>query len=332
MKPHIAIFMRQGNHYRLTTGGIIMFFLVLLCLSACKDKVKIEHRIVAIANLGGAGDNGYNDVIMNGFENIYVNKDNATEMYIHIPKTKKEAQYIAEKWTRNKQDDIPTLVILGASDYSDIALDIISDKSIKTTTSSILLYEVDEMPASANSVNCYTFLISMYGPSYKAGKYVAEKGLKAPLIWLAYNDPQLRYAASGFRDGYFEATGNETEIAYLSNDWTGYSMPDSAYRAMPEMSKKYDFLYPVMGGSNMGIFRYLREYEEGPYVAGMDVDQSQYSSKVIGNMIKHIDVVIENYVRDWVEHRVINHHNVYDTESGYVEWMPVNSSDHPIIM
>lgn len=309
-----------------------MFFLVLFCMPSCHKEIEIKYRIVAIANLGGAGDNGYNDVIMNGFENIYINKDQTTEMYIHIPKTLNEMKYIVEKWTRYKRDDIPTLIILSSSDYHEVALEIISDKSITTKSSDILLFEVNEMPESQNNVNCYTFIISMYGPSYEAGKYVAEKGLKAPLVWLAHNDPQLHYALQGFQDGYFEKTGKETDVAFLSSDWTGYSMPDSAYRAMPEMSKKYDFLYPVMGGSNMGIFRYLREYEDGPYVAGMDVDQSQYSSKVIGNMLKHIDIVIKNYVNDWIENRVINHHNIYDTESGYTEWMPVNSSDHPIIM
>lgn len=309
-----------------------MFFLVLFCMPSCHKEIEIKYRIVAIANMGGAGDNGYNDVIMNGFENIYINKDETTEMYIHIPKTINEAKYLLEKWTRYKRDDIPTLIILSSSDYHDIALEIISDNSIKTTSSDILLFEVNEMPASKNNIDCYTFIISMYGSSYEAGKYVATKGLKAPLVWLAYDDPQLYYAQKGFQDGYSEITGKEVDVSYLFSDGNGYAMPDSAYRAMPEMSKKYDFLYPVMGGSNMGIFRYLREYEDGPYVAGMDVDQSRYSSKVIGNMLKHIDVVIENYAKNWIEHRVINHHNFYDTESGYTEWMPVNSSDNPDVM
>lgn len=56
-----------------------------------------------------------------------------------------------------------------------------------------------------------------------------------------------------------------------------------------------------MGGSNMGIYRYLREHPDGPWVAGMDVDQSPFSSKVIGSEVKHIDDLLVQIVRDWIK-------------------------------
>ena len=100
-------------------------------------------------------------------------------------------------------------------------------------------------------------------------------------------------------------------------------MDQDAYMQMEEIDGKYDFIYPVMGGSNMGIFRYLRENPEGPWVAGMDVDQSPYSSNVVGNVIKHIDEILVELVRGWINGSPIEHYKEYDTQSGYIEWCPV---------
>ena len=76
----------------------------------------------------------------------------------------------------------------------------------------------------------------------------------------------------------------------------------------------------------MGIFRYLRENPDGPWVAGMDVDQSAYSSNVVGNVIKHIDELLEELVRGWINGVPLEHYRDYDAQSGYIEWRPVEEN------
>ena len=74
-------------------------------------------------------------------------------------------------------------------------------------------------------------------------------------------------------------------MEYLADDWTGYVSASLAYRKMSDWAVDYDFIFPVAGGSNAGIYRYSREFEVSPYLAGMDIDQSSLSNRITGSVI-----------------------------------------------
>ena len=300
----------------------------LLVLSSCTTiylEKPVERQIVIFSSIGGAGDNGYNDLITKGITRVYMDLRGVTMNYL-TPETMEQAESSIYEWIDNSSRKAAhTLLVLAASDYRDITEKILLDPDLNPMNEvEILVFEIPELPQSQNNIKAYSFMIPMDGASYQAGEYAAEIGCTNPLIWLAYeSDPLLIKAADGFEAGYKFVTGQIPERRYLSEDWRGYSMDKDAYMQMEDIDGKYDFIYPVMGGSNMGIFRYLRENPDGPWVAGMDVDQSPYSSNVVGNVIKHIDEILVELVRGWINGSPIEHYKEYDTQSGYIEWCPV---------
>ncbi|MCQ2158153.1 MAG: BMP family ABC transporter substrate-binding protein [Bacteroidales bacterium] len=285
----------------------------------------VDRQIVVFSAIGGAGDNGYNDLITKGLTRVYMDHSGASMNFL-TPESMEQAEGQIFKWLdQSGRKAAHTLLVLAASDYRDVTERILLDPDLKVEGEvEILTFEIPELPQSQNNIKAYSFIIPMDGASYQAGAYAAEMGFVNPLIWLAYeSDALLIKAADGFEAGYKSVTGQVPDRRYLSNDWHGYSMDKDAYLQMNEIDGKYDFIYPVMGGSNMGIFRYLRENPDGPWVAGMDVDQSPFSSKVIGSVVKHIDDLLARIVRDWINGVPIEHYMEYDTKSGYIEWCPI---------
>ncbi|MCQ2059362.1 MAG: BMP family ABC transporter substrate-binding protein [Bacteroidaceae bacterium] len=310
---------------RRITLAIITIVLVLSSCTKVYIEEPVDRQIIVFPSIGGAGDNGYNDLITKGLTRVYMDHSGASMNYL-TPETMEQAENQIYKWIKESgRKAAHTLLVLAASDYRDITEKILLDSDFKSGNGiEILTFEIPELPQSQNNVKAYSFMISMNDASYQAGVYAARMGYTNPLIWLAYSsDALLIKAADGFEAGYKSVTGLEPDRRHLSEDWHGYSMDREAYMQMEEIDGKYDFIYPVMGGSNMGIYRYLRENPDGPCVAGMDVDQSPYSSKVVGNVIKHIDNLLEQIVRDWINGVPIEHYIEYDTQSGYIEWCPV---------
>ena len=316
-------------HIRKYIFWVFVTVSVLLTPSSCTKiylEEPVDRQIVIFSAIGGAGDNGYNDLITKGLTRVYMDHSGAS-MNFMTPESMEQAESQIYKWIYESGNKAAhTLLVLAASDYLDITERILQDPDLNPKNEiEILTFEVPELPQSRNCIKAYSFMIPMDGASYQAGVYAAKAGFVSPLIWLAYeSDALLIKAADGFEAGYKSVTGQIPERRYLSDDWHGYSMDQDAYMQMEEIDGKYDFIYPVMGGSNMGIYRYLREHPDGPWVAGMDVDQSPFSTKVIGNVIKHIDSLIEQIVRGWINGVPIEHYMEYDTQSGYIEWLPVH--------
>lgn len=310
-----------------------IYFLIvpLLVLSSCSEvylEESIDRQIVVFAAIGGAGDNGYNDLVTRGLTRVYMDHSGASMNYL-TPETMEHAESSIYKWIEEgSRKAAHTLLVLAASDYRDVAERILRNPDLKPENEvEILIFEIPELPQSQNNIKAYSFMISMNEASYQAGVYAARMGCANPLVWLAYDDAQLLKAADGFDAGYESVTGLTPDRRYLSDDWHGYIMDRETYMQMEEKDSLYDFIYPVMGGSNMGIYRYLREHPDGPWVVGMDVDQSSYSSRVVGSVIKHLDGLLEQIVRSWINgvpiEQYIDHYKEYDTQSGYIEWRPV---------
>lgn len=306
------------------TIGIWAAILGVTLFSGCRQEEPISRLIVVLASASGVGDRGYNDAIIQGIERSYLTLPSDAHMLIYNPTNLEEAEEWVDYYlTEGSHDGREVLLVLASSDYYELTLKKIADPSLSSNTE-IMLFEVPELPESVNAIKTYSFIINMYEACYQAGVYAGESGKEHPLVWLANNiDPQLGEFLRGFAEGYHSVTNAYPDTAYLSNDWSGYSMSQEAYEAMAEMSEKYDFVFPVMGGSNMGIFRYLREHEDGPEVAGMDVDQSIYSTRVVGSVIKHIDIVVEEYISRWLDGESLPRFMEYDAQSGYIEWMLV---------
>lgn len=184
-----------------------------------------------------------------------------------------------------------------------------------TPNKSILLFESRKQ---YKDENIHTFQISMFGASYLAGVCARKCSEMTPLVLLANNtDSPINIAKDGFIAGY----GSDCDVGYLADDWTGYVSASLAYRKMSDWAVDYDFIFPVAGGSNAGIYRYSREFEVSPYLAGMDIDQSSLSNRITGSVIKHIDQLIYRYLTEWVVTGDMPENQLYGLESGYADWL-----------
>ena len=301
--------------------------LVPSCSKKGPEEVVVDRRIVVLSSIGGMGDHGYNDLVMSGLMKSWwaVGRSDAHMFYLG-PETMEEAEDFVERWTGPETRSARhTLLVMCSADYRELAESMLADRDFTSENEvEMLVFEVPQLPEPQNGIKAYSFMIPMYGASRDAGVYAAQKGYGKPLIWLAdKSDALTRRAGEGFSDGYESVTGTTPEWRYLSDDWHGYTMGGEAYFQMEEVSGQNDFIFPVMGGSNMGIYRYLRENPDGPAVVGMDVDQSIYSTNVVGNILKHIDVVLYGLIEDWMNGNPIEHYKEYDTQSGHIEWSPV---------
>ncbi len=279
------------------------------------------RQIVMMTAVNGLGDHGYVDLILLGAERVYLHLPEDVYMLFYSPASFEQAEQTVDYYAHEGATAYEnTLIVLAGADYQSVALKYMNDTTMNPRVD-ILAFEMDELPQGYNADRIAVFSVDMYEASYNAGISVAKMGFQSPLIWLANENYILQLARDGFSDGYFFETKMRPDTAMLSEDWHGYGMPNVTYQQMEEKSKKYDFIYPVMGGSNMGIYRYLREHSDGPKVAGMDVDQSQYASNVIGSLVKHMDQLVEKYLNDWLNHIPWKRYEKFEANSGYIEWM-----------
>ena len=100
-------------------------------------------------------------------------------------------------------------------------------------------------------------------------------------------------------------------------------MPDEAYRFVDELDEA--FVYPLAGGSNNGIYKYSREAKLSLLlVAGMDMDCSDYSTRIPFSVVVHIDEVVYAMLDEWATSRTLPPHTDYTLASDGVIGVDIN--------
>lgn len=299
---------------------------VLLGLVSCHDDVCIgdpepaeqQKLVITLFSPGGLGDRGYNDQILKGLQTVHKDRSDCA-MLLNSPSSMEDAERIFHDWLETPSDGTPCFFILASVEYEEMANRILAAYNGDMTNKAVLLFET---ATPSNFPSVYTFKIDMYGASYLAGITAAEMGKESPMTLLASaTDREIRTAADGFADGYASQTDRDVELDWLSDDWHGYTMSQEAYEQMPAWSANHDFIFPVAGGSNLGVYRYLRENPDGPHVAGMDIDQSPFCNQVVGSVVKHIDRLVADGVTAWLDEPTREDtHWDFGLESGYIDW------------
>ncbi len=309
------------------SAKIIFLYISVCALWACTDIESLptespRREVLVLFSPNGLGDNGYNDQVLRGVVR-YANSDNASGVDVdyYCPTSLAEGEQIVTAWCDTTQGKAQRLLVLASSAYKEVVDRQCLEWDLDITHNQVLLFESEHSTVPGIS----TFGLSMYGAAYMAGAIAGEISY-APLIVLANaSDKSIRMAADGFRDGYTACRDDvETvDIVYLSDTDAGYAMADSVYRLMYDWAMYYNFIFPVMGGSNMGVFRYEREYPYGfHFTVGTDVDQSHLCNSMVGSMVKHIDCVVEEYLAKWTAGEELPKHMVYGLKSDYVDWVP----------
>lgn len=276
----------------------------------------IKGEIIVLFSPNRLGDMGYNDLILSGFQKLYKNLTNYN-MYLFAPKTNEEAKEIFLEWSETPKE-VKSICVLAASNYESILKDCFDNYTLNLANKDILLFESDNQ----YNLPITTFKVSMYGASYLAGisacsvasgEYLAIGATKQDTSVLL---PSL----NGFSDGVYDYNNEKVNLEYLSDDFSGYSMSEETYKNMYEWGKKYSFIFPVAGGSNLGIYKFLREFPNSTLTAGMDVDQSYLCNEIVGSVIKKLDEIISFYINMWANEIEIPKKTLFGLESGYVEW------------
>ena len=114
-------------------------------------------------------------------------------------------------------------------------------------------------------------------------------------------------AINGFTDGWnaHHAEGKKIELYYLSDNESGFAIPDSAYRFISARIAQTDvyreMVFPLLGGSGIGILRGMNDVEMNfGLVIGMDVDQSGQSPRLPFSMVVHTGIIVHRYLDDWL--------------------------------
>ena len=302
----------------------LKYFIVLVVLSSCTDRdgdtaetFNESLSVTLVTSLNGAGDNGYNDLILSGVLRFYQEQENVNLSLVR-PHNIEEAESFLASWME-KESDVRELLILGSNDYELL----VREKDVELDEQkTILLFESEAIP------NVNTIRIQRYGVSYLAGCIVAPEGC-ATIIAAMPDEPILMDAISGFSDGfnayynednvedsYYFSTGLDT--IYLANDYTGYAMPDSTYRLVNEINN--GFIYPLAGGSNNGIYKSIRDNHFALTMAiGMDADCSAHGKSIPFSVIIRTDKLIEDYLTMWVDGKELPSHSSYGLEDGYTD-------------
>lgn len=168
----------------------------------------------------------------------------------------------------------------------------------------------------------YTFSVGCYAASYLAGatSVMDNYGMEQKALVIAANphDPQVKRAVDGYRDGYLAAGGDGCDVHYLSEAPDGgYRMPDEAYRYCMEHSGNYLYYFSAAGASNKGVYRFSRENMQ--LAVGMDDDMKFLSFMIMFSVVKHMDRVVEDVLRDLLLNKDIPYHQKFTYSSGYEE-------------
>lgn len=272
-------------------------------------------QIIFLFSPGGLGDMSYNDCILAGLQQ-FKKSHPEVDVFLYSPPSMEAAERIFTDWLKRPGSDIPVVFTLASNDYEYMVDEFVEPHTLTDNKRLLLFESLKEYPDPRIS----TFQISMYGASYLAGVSAREcAGDKRSLVLLgSSSDVPIQSARDGFIAGY---DGEDYDIEYLADDWTGYVMANVTYQRMSEWGPAYGFIFPVAGGSNMGLYRYTREYEDSPYMAGMDIDQSGFSHKITGSVVKRLDLLIEEYFDGWLLTGDLPEPRIYGLESGYVDWM-----------
>ena len=97
-----------------------------------------------MASVNGLGDNGYNDNAIGGVLSFIDKYD--TRFHLLQPSTKAEAELLYRTWLNDNALKDSSLIILGSSDYEDIACKYQTSFTGKGTQ--VLLFESTSVPFS----------------------------------------------------------------------------------------------------------------------------------------------------------------------------------------
>ena len=285
---------------------------LLSSLMACKEEPAVispEHTVRVLIATNSLGDLSYNDNLLQGI------MEKQRESYFRLEYYSSQDDASAEKklreWQQNS-DPQYYYTILAGREFENLAR-----KAMPATETTHYLM----CDTRAEDLTIPSFHFSGYGVSFLAGlaAYTQVGAEAAAYIGGQQHESYIEECYDGFRDGYIYAGGKEVVETYLSTTQAGFAMPRRAYEMADSLYRLYPFIYAMAGRSNNGVYEYLRDYPQvNGYTAGVDIDQSAYSNRIIGSMIKEIGRCAGQYIALWMKGAPIPMRQNYNLSSGFM--------------
>jgi basic membrane lipoprotein Med (substrate-binding protein (PBP1-ABC) superfamily) len=277
----------------------ILFIVALSSCSGIGDNATSLATLTLMVTPNGLGDNGYNDAAAEGI--FAFAEETGTRLRLLLPGDEPEAEQLYRQWLTENAAKDSSVLILGSSAYEGMARKYRAELSGKG--SRVLLFDSNAAIDGISSV-----MVSHYGVSYLAG--AMSQGFNALVLAASEGIPSLEESIEGYQDarkahaGEYDGLPCKTTLHYLADGEEGFAMPDSAYRYIARRAKSSflynEMIFPLLGGSQAGILRYLNDDEfSAALMAGMDVDQTGQSSRIPFSVVIRIGDVLNQYLTDW---------------------------------
>jgi len=293
--------------------GIIGLFLCTACnkQGSTEELLSEQYEIDILFSPAGLGDSGYNDMILYGIQQSQI--DNGFCLNMHLPDSVEKGWNIYQQWlSMDETDAKKRMFIFAGNDYEEL---LIQQPPTNVMNKAVVLFETSE-----NIANVFSFNLETYGAAYIIGRLASDITNSAVVLAANPEDKNLEHCIVGFKDGYtVEEAMHDVTVSYLADKkGMGYNMADKAYQFSYELYQFHSFVFPLAGRSNMGVWRYTREYPNRIYSAGIDGDMSRYSHQIIASLEKRIDVAIEDFITKWMNGQLIAEHKSYGFDTEYV--------------
>lgn len=319
-------------HFSLVT------LLIILLAGCSKNRLKPDQEeaiekleVIVLFSPEGFYNLGYNERFLAGVEKA--SSKYALSYSFHIPDSVHLGGDIYKEWLDKDLDSETkkSLFIFSSNVYEDLFTEL--GAPAKKSDKEVLIFDIPhEVP------NAYSIHVATYGAAYYAAKDLCEEleilSFFYPDFIFHYflankYDMELKRTCDGFMDGVnaFQAAEGITishDISYISsvyddidtkNRYLGYKNEDSAYMSAllkcSINSESFNFLIPIAGASNMGIYRYVSMNALSTMTIGMYVENSRQRHSVV----KCMDVVLDDFFKLWVSEEKIPEYRQYSLGS-----------------
>lgn len=300
--------------------------LIGMLFMAC-DKDEVADLIIAdgtrtitiIAPVHGLGDMGYNDNALSGIISFAESHSDSIQVNLISPLTDDMAQAAVKQWMEKiseaSRKGQSRLLVLCSGSYSAL-VDQYQNLSLPQGQS-VLLFESSRRNWPDN--------VAAFDIDNKEIHRVAGQTLtyhydtcRIAAVVAYQTDSSANAAIEHLRYGL--GPNGQVDVYSLSDTEMGYYMADSAYCLAWRLqeTKKYDFTYPLCGGSALGLYRFGSN--RTPPI-GMDVDCSMYCLSLRFSVIRKVDQALKYYLNGWWEDGALPESRHFGLESGYVEIM-----------
>lgn len=319
---------------------LIPLLLCILALTGCHedDPILAEVTVIddsmpsvtVIYSLSGPGDNGYNDMMVEGVVNFCDSANVA--MHTLRPSTLEEARLMTETWMARTEDhEMPAMLVLAGNEYAEMAaaLPPMNDKK-----RCILLVESEETDMPSGVV---TASVDRRSVMYLAGALSART--PAYILGAMPGDKMVATAIDAFGAGYkaHQQGYNIEQTHYLANDEKGYAMPNDAYAYVANLTRERQMLsmetgdpldaryivLPMAGGSNTGVYFYMlqsfNDMQSFQAVIGVDVDYSNRLVNVPFSVVIRVDRMLRDCILTWMKGKALPRHHTYTMEEGFAD-------------